>query len=58
MPKIEKSEKELLEDIKNLLILQLAKAGATDVEVAKTLKCGASTLRKNVSFAGNKKKNG
>ncbi|MDO8740358.1 MAG: helix-turn-helix domain-containing protein [Candidatus Woesearchaeota archaeon] len=58
MPKIEKNEKEILEDIKNLLILQLAKTGATDEEVAKALNCGTSTLRKKVSFAGNKKKNG
>ena len=58
MPKVEKTEKDTLEDIKNLLILQLAKLGATDAEVAKALKCGTSTLRKRVSFAGNKKKNG
>ena len=56
MPKTEKTEKEILDEIKNLLILLLSKSGATDVEVAKALKCGASTLRKRVSFAGNNKK--
>ena len=56
MAKIEKTEKDLLEDIKNLLVLQLSKTGATDVEVAKALRCGASTLRKRVSFAGNNKR--
>jgi len=56
MVKNDKNEKELLEDIKNLLILQLSKTGATDTEVAKALKCGTSTLRKRVSFTGNTKK--
>lgn len=49
-----KTAEQLLEDIKNLLVLQLAKLGATDKEVAKVLNCGNSTLRKKVSFAKKK----
>ena len=51
----EKSEKELLEDIKDLLILANAKLGASNTDIAKVLNCGESTLRKKVSFSKTKK---
>ena len=51
----EKTEKELLEEIKWLLTLIATKLGATNSETAKALNCGESTLRKRVSFI--KKKN-
>lgn len=45
-----KSDREILEEIRDLLILVAAKSGATNKEVAKLLNCGESTLRKKVSF--------
>jgi hypothetical protein len=47
-------ETKVLEEIRDLLILIAAKSGATNNEVAKLLKCGESTLRKKVSFKGEK----
>lgn len=47
----EKSEKEILENIRDLLILANVKLGATNMEVAKVLGCGENTLRKKVSFS-------
>jgi len=50
MPKQNKDEIKLLEEIRDLLILVSTKVGASNSEVAKLLKCGESTLRKKVSF--------
>jgi hypothetical protein len=50
-----KKEKEVLDtlnEVRDLLVLIAAKLGASNVEVAKVLKCGESTLRKKVSFSG------
>lgn len=48
--KEKKSESEIFEEIRDLLILIAVKIGASNAEVAKTLSCGESTLRKKVSF--------
>ena len=50
-----KDELKVFEEIRDLLILIVAKVGASNSEVAKLLKCGESTLRKKVSFTGAKK---
>lgn len=50
-----KDELNILEEIRDLLILIAAKAGASNSEVAKLLNCGESTLRKKVSFVRGKK---
>jgi hypothetical protein len=55
MPKQNKDEIKLLEEIRDLLILISTKVGASNSEVAKVLDCGESTLRKKVSFSGGKK---
>jgi len=49
------NDSKIFEEIRDLLILIAAKLGASNSEAAKVLKCGESTLRKRVSFAGDKK---
>mgnify|MGYP001579909198 FL=1 len=53
--KYKENNSKVFEEIRDLLILIAAKVGASNSEVAKLLKCGESTLRKRVSFAGRKK---
>jgi len=53
--KKEENDNQILKEIRDLLILISAKVGATNEDVAKVLDCGKSTLRKKVSFAGEKK---
>jgi len=50
MKKYKKSDREILKEIRDLLILIAAKSGASNKDVAKLLKCGESTLRKKISF--------
>ena len=55
MQKKNKGDAEVLNEIRDLLILIAVKVGASNSEVAKALDCGESTLRKKFSFSGGNK---
>lgn len=55
----EKSERELLEEIRSLLVLLVSKSGATSDEIGKCLGVGGSRIRNILTGVGkNKNKNG
>ncbi len=53
----EKSERELLEDIKSLLILALSKSGFTSEQIGKSIGVKGSRIRNILSGVGKNKKN-
>ncbi len=53
----EKSERELLEEIRNLLVLLISKSKTTSNEIGKCLGVGGSRIRNILTGVGKNKKN-